>query len=189
MEYIQDKEFEKTDFTVTALSKGEYENCTFIGCDFSNSSLTDVKFIECKFEDCNLSMATISNTAFQNILFKNCKMLGLHFENCTKFGLSFSFEGCNLSHCSFYQLKLKKTIVKDSKLHEVDLTGCDLSQSVFDNCDFNRAAFHNTNLEKADLRMSFNYSIDPTVNQIKKARFSLVGLPGLLEQYDIQIEQ
>jgi len=69
----------------------------------------------------------------------------------------------------------------------VDLTECDLASAVFDHCDLAGATFENTILEKADLRTSFNYSIDPERNRVKKAKFSLQGLPGLLNKYDIEI--
>jgi hypothetical protein len=43
-------------------------------------------------------------------------------------------------------------------------------------------------LEKADFRTSYNYSINPEVNRIKKAKFSTAGIAGLLCKYDIEIE-
>jgi uncharacterized protein YjbI with pentapeptide repeats len=73
-------------------------------------------------------------------------------------------------------------------LQEVDFTDCDLSEAVFERCDLERTQFINTNLEKADLRGSWNYSIDPEVNRIKKAKFSLPGITGLLDKYDIMID-
>jgi fluoroquinolone resistance protein len=115
-------------------------------------------------------------------------MLGLRFENCNPFGLSVSFESCILNHSTFYHLKLKKTSFKSLKLQETDFTGCDLSGSLFDNCDLSKATFEDTNIEKADFRTSFNYSIDPESNRIKKAKFSLSGIPGLLDKHDIEIE-
>jgi hypothetical protein len=48
--------------------------------------------------------------------------------------------------------------------------------------------FEETNLEKTDLRTAYNYTIDPDKNKLKKAAFSLNGLPGLLSKYDIVIE-
>ena len=39
-----------------------------------------------------------------------------------------------------------------------------------------------------DFKTSYNYSIDPEVNSIKKAKFSLEGISGLLYKYDIVIE-
>ncbi|HUZ61183.1 MAG TPA: hypothetical protein VMU83_20575 [Hanamia sp.] len=38
-----------------------------------------------------------------------------------------------------------------------------------------------TNLEKADFRSAFNYSIDPELNEIKKAKFSSDELSGPYE--------
>jgi fluoroquinolone resistance protein len=60
---------------------------------------------------------------------------------------------------------------------------------VFDNCDLSKASFDNTILEKADFRTAFNYSINPESNKIKKAKFSVSGIAGLLDKYDIHIEQ
>jgi fluoroquinolone resistance protein len=60
---------------------------------------------------------------------------------------------------------------------------------IFDNCDLKNAAFDQTILEKADFRTAFNYSIDPDNNKIKKAKFSISGLTGLLEKYNIEIEK
>jgi uncharacterized protein YjbI with pentapeptide repeats len=72
-------------------------------------------------------------------------------------------------------------------MHEVDLIDADLAGTVLDACDFHRAKFDNTNLEKADLRTSYNFSIDPERNKLKKAKFSRDGLAGLLGKYDIII--
>jgi uncharacterized protein YjbI with pentapeptide repeats len=102
--------------------------------------------------------------------------------------LSFDFENCLLKLAVFNKLKLKKTRFKNCNLQETDFTETDLNGSVFDNCDFQRAIFHKTNLEKADFRSSFNYSIDPELNRIRKARFSRVGIAGLLDKYGIDIE-
>jgi uncharacterized protein YjbI with pentapeptide repeats len=115
-------------------------------------------------------------------------MLGLHFENCNEFGLSVNFDNCNLNHSSFYKTKLKKTIFKRIKLQEVDFAECDLTGSVFDDCDLMKAIFENTTIEKSDFRTSFNYLIDPEKNRIRKARFSITGIAGLLDKYDIDID-
>ncbi|MCW3075998.1 MAG: pentapeptide repeat-containing protein [Bacteroidetes bacterium] len=73
-------------------------------------------------------------------------------------------------------------------MQEVDFSQADLSGSFFINCDLSRAVFDGTNLEKSDLRTSYNFTIDPERNKIKKARFSNAGLAGLLGKYDIIIE-
>lgn len=183
-----EKVFDKIDFTENPLPGGEYETCKFHDCDFSNTNLSNIKFEDCTFNGCNLSLCILHNTAWRNAQFTDCKMLGLHFENCNPFGLALDFDSCNLNHSSFYQRKLKNIKFRNGKLHEVDFTECDLSNSVFDNCDLAGATFQNTLLMKADFRTSHNYAIHPENNRIKKARFSLSGVAGLLHWYDVIIE-
>jgi uncharacterized protein YjbI with pentapeptide repeats len=186
--FIDEKTFDKNDFTQNSLIKGEYEYCTFINCDFSNSDISDIKFSYCEFIGCNLSLTKLIKTTFRDVKFKDCKMLGLRFDNCNLFNLSFSFDNCNLNHSSFYQTKIKKTVFKNSLLQDVDFTQCDLTGSIYDKCDLTNAKYENTIIEKADFRTSFNYSIDPDLNRIKKAKFSLTGISGLLDKYDIEID-
>ena len=92
-----------------------------------------------------------------------------------------------LNHCSFYQTKINKIVFDNCQLHETDFTDCDLTAAVFKHCDLLNAKFENTILEKADLRTAFNYSINPELNRIKKAKFSLAGVTALLDKYDIVI--
>ncbi len=110
---IEDKTFEKGNFTKNQLLEGDYELCKFINCDFSETSLSLINFVECEFVICNLSLARFDETALRDVKFKECKLLGLHFENCAEFGLSFSFENCTLDHSSFYKRKIHKTNFKD----------------------------------------------------------------------------
>jgi uncharacterized protein YjbI with pentapeptide repeats len=115
-------------------------------------------------------------------------MLGLRFDTCNEFGLSFSFDGCQLNLSSFFKTKIKKTVFKNSQLQETDFSQADLTSAMFDNCNLERATFDQTILEKSDLRTSYNYSLDPEINRIKKAKFSILGIAGLLDKYDIEIE-
>jgi uncharacterized protein YjbI with pentapeptide repeats len=85
-------------------------------------------------------------------------------------------------------LKLKNTRFKKCSLQEVDFAGADLTNSAFDGCDLTRTIFDQTILEKADFRTAGNYSIDPTKNRMKKAKFSLPGVLGLLSKFNIEIE-
>ncbi len=186
--YHHEKIFDKINFQEYPLSKGEYEECVFKNCDLSNSDLSEIKFIECEFSSCNLSLAKLTNTGVRDLKFKDSKILGLHFNNCSKFGMSFSFENCTLNHSSFYQTKIKNTSFKNCQLQDIDFTECDLSSSVFHKCDFLNSTFDRTILEKADLRTSINYSIDPEKNRVKKAKFSLTEVAGLLDKYEIDID-
>jgi fluoroquinolone resistance protein len=194
--FIEEKTFDKIDFTHNPLDKGEYEYCTFLNCNISYADLADIKFLECEFSGCNLSLAKLTQTALKDIKFKSCKMLGLNFGDCNEFGFAVNFDTCTLDRSSFVsmaaplkkRIKLKQTVFKNSQLHEVDFTECDLSAASFDNCDLTGAIFKDTILEKADFRTAFNYSIDPELNRMKKAKFSRSGIVGLLDKYDIEIE-
>jgi uncharacterized protein YjbI with pentapeptide repeats len=124
----------------------------------------------------------------RDIRFIDCKLLGLHFEDCSDFLFAVHFDKCVLNLSSFFKQKLKKTVFSNCGLHEVDFTEADCNNAVFEQCDLSGAKFEKTNLEKADLRTAFNYSIDPEINRIKKAKFSIEGIVGLLDKYDIQIQ-
>jgi hypothetical protein len=50
------------------------------------------------------------------------------------------------------------------------------------------AIFNETILIGADFSTAVNYKINPEFNPMKKAQFSVSGIIGLLEQYDIVIE-
>ncbi len=179
---------EKTDFSGEDLTYQEFENCTFKNCNFSGSDLSHSGFIDCVFDSCNFSLAKVKNTALKNVKFRNCKLLGLNFNECSKFLLLIDFEDCQLNLASFFNMRLKSTKFVNCSLQEVDFTRTDLSNSLFDNCDFNRALFELTVLEKADFRTSFNYSIDPEINRLRNAKFSRAGIAGLLAKYYIEIE-
>ena len=168
--------------------RGEYEKCRFSNCSFYDSDISEILFVDCIFNACNLSLVKVNGTTFNNVKFADCKLLRIHFENCNDFGLSLNFENCVLNHSSFFRKKIRNTNFIDSQLLEVDFTETDLTDSVFSNCELTRAIFNNTIIEKADLRTSFNFSIDPEINHIKKAKFSLPGITGLLDKYDIEIE-
>jgi len=188
MNLIENKKFEKQNYSHIALAKGEYDNCTFMNCVFSNSDLSNVSFTECEFQDCDLSNANLKHTVFNDVVFSNCKLLGLLFNNCSDFLFSVEFNESNLSLASFYQMKIKGTTFNSCVLQQVDFTEADLTNSIFNNCDFKSAIIERTNLEKTNFKSSFNYVIDPEINKIKKAKFSMPEVLGLLRKYNIEVK-
>ncbi|MBD3905051.1 pentapeptide repeat-containing protein [Chryseobacterium sp. Ch-15] len=187
--YVIDDNFDNINFTQQPLEAGEYENCTFRNCNFEYVNLSEFKLTSCEFIDCNLSMTKLAGTAFRDVIFKDCKMFGMHFDDCNEFGMSFRFDGCALNNSVFYKTSIKRTLFKNCKLIEVDFAESDLSNSVFSNCDLSGATFERTNMEKADLRTSFNYTINPESNKLKKTKFSLSEVHGLLRRFDIEIDK
>jgi len=185
---IENKIFDRLDYTTEKLPCEIYENCRFVNCNFYNSDFLNVTFRECTFDSCDFSLASLKNTALNDIHFVGCKLVGVQFEECNPFLFLVNFENCVLKLAVFYKIKLKKTRFKNCNLQETDFTEADMTEAVLDNCDLQRAIFQRTNLEKADLRTSFLYCIDPEINKIKKARFSRMGIAGLLDKYGIVID-
>lgn len=189
LQFENGKTYQKENYTETPLPKGEYEQCIFTECDFSNADLSEIIFWECEFIRCNLSLVKVDKTGLRDTRFRECKMLGIPFYKCSEFGFSVGFNGCTLDNSSFVRLKMQKSIFEKCRLRECDFSGTELAGAVFDQCDLLEATFDHTNLEKADLTTSFNYTIDPEENRIKKAKFGLSGLPGLLSRYDIRVDR
>jgi fluoroquinolone resistance protein len=184
----EDKTFDNIDYSERKLLKREFVNCIFNSCNFQKSDLGNNDFIDCQFNSCNFSLAVLDNTGLKNIIFFDCKLIGIEIGKCSNFQFSVSFQNCQLNYSSFFQKKMKKTNFTGCSLKEVDFNETDLSAAVFKDCDLLGASFVRTILEKTDFRTAINYSIDPEVNKIKKAKFSYLGIAGLLTKYDIDIE-
>jgi len=186
--YIVDKTFSKLDFEEDPIPHGDYEECEFVNCNFAGADLGKFVFIDCNFNGCNLAMAKTAGTSFRNNNFTDCKLTGVQFSECDPFLFAVNFEKCILNLASFYKQKMKNARFSNCSMNEVDFTQTDLTGATLHNCDLAKAVFDQSNIEKADLRSSFNYSIDPTINRVKKARFSMPGAVGLLDHLDVRIE-
>jgi uncharacterized protein YjbI with pentapeptide repeats len=79
---------------------------------------------------------------------------------------------------------------EENAIHQLqyDFMASDLTEVLFDNCNLRRAVFIDTIANKADFSTSYDYTFDPEKNKIKKAIFSVDGLKGLLEKYDIVVK-
>lgn len=73
-------------------------------------------------------------------------------------------------------------------MKHVDFTETDLSMGVFHECDLLDSVFAQSILEKTDFRTAKNYAFDPELNKLKKAKFSIPEVIGLLGKYEIEIE-
>lgn len=185
----ENKVFEKADFRENLLPKDSYEDCTFKGCNFNSADMAGLTFINCRFDGCDLSLANLKNTSLQEVKFISSKLLGIQFSDCRKFLMELDFENCIMKLSLFSMLKLKNTRFKNCELQETDFSEADLTGAIFDECDLLRTIFFHTNLEKADFSSARNYSINPEINRLKKARFSIPGIVGLLDTYNIEISE
>lgn len=152
-------------------------------------SFSQRHFEDCIFEQCDLSNTNINQSAFRNIRFRSSKLIGLQFDTCHPFLLSFQFDQCILNYSSFYQLKIQGTVFKKCMMQEVDLSETILDDALFYECNLTGTMFGNTSLRNADLYSSTGFVLDPEKNNISGARFSVASLPGLLMKYNINVEE
>ncbi|MBT8296298.1 MAG: pentapeptide repeat-containing protein [Gramella sp.] len=185
--FITDQIYKDEDFSKERLPKGDYDNCSFIGCNFSDGFLDNCQFLECRFESCNLSNANIAHTTFKEVQFIDCKMVGLLFERCNQILLSFSFKRCTLDFSSFRGMSIPGTLFDDCKLRNIDFSEADLSRSHFTNSILDNSIFDASNLQETNFSLSHNIKLDPERNQLKNARFSQENVKGLLAKYKIQV--
>ena len=184
---MEDREWNDLDWKASPPPVGSYDQCRFIRCDLSGAVLRGYHFTDCQFSDCDVSNADLRGVVFNDAVFTGCKLTGLHFEDCHSIPFGVYFKACILTLASFTKMMLRKTIFEDCRLTETDFSGADLREAVFTGSDLDRAIFSGCNLEKADLRRVFHCTIDPAQNRMRKARFSLDGLPGLLSAYGLDI--
>ncbi len=179
----EDQTFIGINFTEHNPKFAEYENCTFKNCVFTSLPLSDIKFIDCEFIECDLSLVICNNTSFTG-----CKMLGIFFDNCSSFGLSFSFRGCNLNHSSFHGLSLKKQRFDSCELQETDFTDTNLTQAIFIKCNLAGALFQQTNLEYADVRTAEHVDINIKENKVHGLKIQQQQSVALLRHFKIKVE-
>lgn len=184
----QDKTFTNVNYAEKRLENREFVNCEFVSCDFSKSDLSNNDFVDCHFKQCNFSLTIVTGAGFKDVTFTGCKVLGIDFSKCNKFMFSFVFVKSYIDYSTFYGTKLRKTRFTECSLKETDFEGTDLTSSVFDNCDLAGTRFQRSILEKTDFRTARNFSFDPEMNTMKKARFSASNLSGLLDKFNLDID-
>lgn len=184
----EDKTYTNINYSNKEVQSREFINCSFENCDLSSSDFSHTDFTSCTFSDCNLSLIRLKDTLLNDVKFINCKMTGVDFSICNKYIFLVEFTQSHLDLSSFYGMKVTKTVFNNCSLKEVDFEEANFKESTFEKCDFMRANFMHTNVEKCDFRSSYDYSIHPANNIIKKAKFSATEIMGLLDSFDIIIE-
>ncbi|GAB2543841.1 pentapeptide repeat-containing protein [Spirosoma aerophilum] len=182
-----DQLFDQTTGVVDQWTRHTFEQCTFKNLDLSKVVFTNTNFINCRFDQCNLSMAVTEGTRFDDVVFVDCKLNSVNFGHCSGFGFHVDFQTCQLDYASFFNRNLKKTRFVDCSLLEARFLNCDLSGALFRNCNLELTVFATNVLTQTDFSSSYNLSLDPDGNKLKKTKFSLHSLPGLLTKYDIVV--
>ena len=85
--------------------------------------------------------------------------------------------------------KNRKAKFINCSLKGTDFSEADLTSVIFEKCDLSTAVFMRSTLSGANFVSSYNFTIDPEKNLLRKAKFSVDGLAGLLENYGIIVEE
>jgi uncharacterized protein YjbI with pentapeptide repeats len=187
-DYILDQEFKNQILDDSNTKFKEFENCNFLHCDFTDCTFQTVTFVDCNFFDCNFSNTKINYVSLRGVQFTKCNFTAVNFAMTDQVIYEFHFKDCLLDYAKFYALKLKKMQFINCSMIAVDFMLCDLTEVLFDNCNLRKAVFIDTIANKTDFYTSYDYTIDPEKNKLKKAIFSTDGLKGLLEKYDLVIK-
>ncbi|HVN47817.1 MAG TPA: pentapeptide repeat-containing protein [Bacteroidota bacterium] len=183
--------FENTTFDqehLPATLEQEYSHCIFRKCDLTNAGFLSTRLEDCTFDSCNLSMVKFNGTVLNDIQLANCKVVGVDFSKCSKMAFSLKFENCILDYAIFHKNNLKNFMFTECRMNGTSFLETNLTSVKFIRCDLEKAAFERSNLEKADFTSSRNYTINPETNKLKKTKFSLPDVVGLLGNLDIIIE-
>ncbi|MEM8628838.1 MAG: pentapeptide repeat-containing protein [Chlamydiota bacterium] len=165
----------------------EFFACTFSGLPLIETDFQGTHFSECSFASCDLHMLQMKRCRLQDVLFTDCKIVGVPFFLCERRFFTPQFQSCVLIGCNFSHLSMRGISFCKSKVHECSFLEADLTRANLQETDFAGSLFHHTNLAKADFKGARNYAINPQVNVVKKARFSLPDALCLLESFEVDI--
>ncbi|KZE74309.1 pentapeptide repeat-containing protein [Paenibacillus elgii] len=190
-EEYYDEHFVEAQYSQQEVTSVRFYDCTFTKCDFSETVFKDCKFSGCTFENCNLSLIQVLDCDFSQVSFTHSKLIGINWAEMApprKVGSGLlRFEECTLSHSTFIGLTLPKSVITKCTAKNVDFRESDLTEADMSYTDFSESLFDRTNLTAADFSFATNYMIDPGLNPIRKAKFTLPEAISLLYCMDIQL--
>jgi uncharacterized protein YjbI with pentapeptide repeats len=188
MSYIIDKQYSGSTFFEKEIMYHDFERCTFEDCDFTACDFTGVAFIDCVFMYCNFAHAKVNYVSLRDVQFTGCDFTGVNFAMLDTLLFKFGFKDCTLDYTKFYTLKFRSTIFENCSIVAADFMNADITGVMFNNCNLHKSVFTDTVANKTDFSTSYNFTIDPEKNKLKKAVFSEAGLKGLLTRYEIVIK-
>lgn len=163
-----------------------FDSCTFTKSNLKGCLFEHCKFENCTFDDCDLSLVKFRNTSFNRVTIKNSKAIGILWYTVND-PLDLYFENAKINFSSFWKKNLKKIRFMNCMAEEVDFSECNLVQADFTGTDLMNAKFFQTDLSQANFVGAANYLIDPQVNKLKKAKFSLPEALSFLSVLGITI--
>jgi uncharacterized protein YjbI with pentapeptide repeats len=133
----------------------------------------------------------LPESVFTSAFFVGSKLIGVNWAQADwsplELGKPIQFSKCALNHSTFIGLDLEGLQVLDCNAVNVDFREANLTYADFSRSDLSESLFIHTDLSEADLSQARNYVIDPGINNLKKAKFSLPEAMSLLYNMDINL--
>lgn len=211
-----DADFSGQDLAQVQLTDREFIDCNFTGCNLRAANLDYSVFRNCQFNDtasehaADLSQASLRETLFSHcnltvVDFIRCKGYDLTFEHCQLQGAdlsksdfrmpianaelaALSLKDCNFSYGNLSNNYLVGCALTDSRLIEVCLDYCDLSDADLSGCELHNISAVGVTIRGADLRgASFN-NLNPREIDLTGVRMLASQVGALLEPLGIIVE-
>jgi uncharacterized protein YjbI with pentapeptide repeats len=171
----------------------EFYGCRFSRCSFLETAFGHCRFVDCEFVDCDLGLCRVKSCSFTNTVFTKSQVVGVNWTEASwpKRGLlrAIDFFDCAISHSTFLGLSLREINICGCMAHNADFAEADLSRATCTGTDFADSRFLHTDLTGADFVGARNYAISPTMNVLKRTKFSLPEAISLLYGLDIVLSE
>lgn len=168
-----------------------FMSCRIIASDLTGWDLSGKEFHDCVFEGCNISLAKFINCTLSEATFMGCKLIGIDFTATGRTSLFKPFrlfEDCLMEMCNFSYLNMRDVSFGGCTVRKCTFGETKLSGSSFGYSDLEGTSFHRSDLSEADFTKAINYTIDPSVNNVRQAKFSVPQVLSLLRGFDIVLE-
>lgn len=206
---IIDSRFTGVNFEGAVFGSGTIMSRTsFIRCSFDNINANGLRASSVIFEDCTFNRAALNKTSFGYCVFRDShdgsassgleleeaaftytNITGATWRSATL--VAASFTECDMHRSRLLDCEAGGAVFCRTSLKDVDLSGTDLSQSVFRHCDLRGTAFipgrgsTPARLEQANLREAFQLDVKAlTPDQRRVATYSDMYVDDFVTELD-----
>ena len=168
-------------------AESHFEDCEFASINFQDIVLKSSNFTNCVFKSCNLANQDLTNASFREVHFESCNLIGINW--CTLRRLDVPvFLASKMNFSAFQGLKLKRVVIKDCSVIDVDFSGCDLTDSQFAGTELSGSNFNRAILLNSDFRGAKNYLFDLRTTGVKGVKLSVAEAINLIKVLGAEVE-
>ncbi|MDA3955236.1 pentapeptide repeat-containing protein [Oceanispirochaeta sp.] len=184
----EDEFFEKIILTASDLTGRNFQDCHFKTCRISSCILTGSSFRNCRFEDCELTLLKVANAGFSNCEFIRTMLQGINFSECNNPLFYPDFIDCEIRHCFFSNMDLKKKVFTGSRFRDSEFFRIDFREADYSRAEFTETPFSECDLRKTNFTGARGYTIHPEQNKLRGAIFTYPDVTALLAPLGIVIK-